>query len=101
MMARPYDDSAAAAASELHRLVRRLRGLTARAWASSGRRETVRQLAAEMAGLTAPGRPLPPVPDHALGDVIAVLGQDALEGGDPALVERVAALVADALAATR
>jgi hypothetical protein len=82
--------------SELDRLVRRLRGLSARAW-QTGRAEVVRRLAADLAAIGAPGRTLPDLPDHALADVIAVLAADA-QDVDP---HRTAELIAAALAATR
>jgi hypothetical protein len=82
---------------ELERLVRRLRSLSPRAWAS--RRDVVRRLLDDLAALSAPGRRVPDLPDHALGDAVAVLGQDALS--DPETRERAAHLVRGALDATR
>ena len=82
---------------QLDLLVRRLRGLTPRAWAA--RRDVVRRLLVELAELSAPGRRLPDLPDHALGDAVAVLGRDAL--ADPQTHERAAQLVRGALDATR
>jgi hypothetical protein len=83
--------------SELDRLVRRLRGLSARAWQTGGRAEVVRRLAADLAAIGAPGRTLPDLPDHALADVVAVLAADA-QDVDP---HRTAELITAALAATR
>ena len=84
--------------SDLDRLVRRLRDLTPRAWAAEDRRAAIRRLADDLAEIGGEGHRLPPdLPDHAMADVIAVLGADA-EAVDP---ERTAQLVAAALAATR
>jgi len=63
---------------DLDVLVRRLRGLSARGWATRGRRDVVRRLCAELAGLGEPGHVLPDLPDHALGDAVAVLSHEAL-----------------------
>lgn len=63
---------------ELDRLVRRLRGLSPRAWSAAGRAELVRRLAADLAAIGAAGHRLPEVPDYALPDVVAVVGADAL-----------------------
>jgi hypothetical protein len=73
------------ARADLDKLVRRLRGYTPRTWRSDGRSEAVRRLATELAAISAPGRTVPEIPDHALPDAIAVLGQAALdaEGGAP------------------
>jgi hypothetical protein len=92
------DDAVDAARADLDRLVRRLRRLTPRAWSTAGREEHVRALAAALAAIGAPGRALPDVPRHALPDVVAVVGHDALdvEGAAPA----VRALLLDALDAT-
>ena len=87
------------AAADLERLVRRLRGLSRGAWDSHGRRATVRALLDRLAELSAPGHPVPELPDHALGDAVAVLGQDAL--ADPETAEGAAQLVRDALDQTR
>lgn len=90
---------AAAPETELDRLVRRLRGLSARAWSAGERRAVVRRLLGDLVDATAPGRTLPDVPDHALGDAVAVLGHDALD--DPNTRERAAQWLRDALDATR
>jgi len=65
-------------AAELDQLVRRLRGLSARAWAAGGRRDAVRRLCADLVALGEPGHVLPDLPDHALGDAVAVLAQEAM-----------------------
>ena len=83
--------------TELDRLVRRLRGFTSLTWRAHDRAGVVRQLAVDLAVVGAPGRSLPELPEHALPDMIAVLGADAADV-DPA---RTAELVAAALAATR
>src|SRR3954463_1542571 len=62
-------------------LVRRLRGLSARAWATRGRRDVVRRLCADLVGLGEPGHVLPDLPDHALGDGVAVLSHEAIQTG--------------------
>jgi len=59
-------------------LVRRLRGLSARAWTARGRRDVVRRLCADLAALGEPGHVLPDLPDHALGDAVAVLSHEAI-----------------------
>jgi hypothetical protein len=64
--------------ADLDRLVRRLRGFSARTWGSGGRRDVVRRLAADLVALGEPGHRLPELPDHALGDVVAVLAREAL-----------------------
>jgi len=87
-----------AVGADLDRLVRRVRGFSPRIWQTGGRREAVRELARRLAALTAGERPLPSVPDHALGDVLAVVGRDALDVG---LTDDVAELVAEGLSATR
>ena len=73
------------ARADLNKLVRRLRGYTARTWRSAGRAGAIRQLAVDLAAISAPGRELPEIADHALADAIAVLGMSALdaEGGAP------------------
>jgi hypothetical protein len=75
------------ARADLDRLVRRLRRLTPRAWSTGGREEHVRALAAALVAIGAPGHDLPPVARHALPDVVAVVGQEALdvEGAAPAV----------------
>jgi len=80
-------------------LVRRLRSLSQRSWAVGGRREAVRRLLAGLAEMTAPGRQVPSLPDHALPDAVAVLGHDAL--AEPGNGEGVAQLVRDALDRTK
>ena len=70
------DSPQIAADADLDLLVRRLRGLSRRAW--SPRREPVRRLVADLVALGPPGHPVPDLPDHALGDVVAVLSQEAL-----------------------
>jgi len=60
-------------------LVRRLRGLSARAWAAGGRRDVVRRLCADLVALGEPGHVLPELPDHGLGDAVAVLSHEALQ----------------------
>jgi hypothetical protein len=92
-------DDATLAGEALDRLVRRLRRLSARAWRQNGRAAAVRRLAADLAELGAPGRSLPELPDYALGDVVAVLGHDALDL--PGTAETVRRLVDEALNATR
>jgi hypothetical protein len=59
-------------------LVRRLRGLSPRAWAGRDRSGAVRRLCADLASLGEPGHELPDLPDHALGDAVAVLAHEAL-----------------------
>ncbi len=83
--------------SDLDRLVRRLRGLTSRGWSERNRRTAIRRLAEELAEIGGEGHRLPELPDHAMADVIAVLGADAAAVD----LERTAQLVAEALAATR
>jgi hypothetical protein len=82
--------------SDLDRLVRRLRGLTARGWRTHDRAGVVRRLADDLVAVGGHGHRLPDVPDYALADVIAVVGADAL-AVDPAATAR---LVAVALEAT-
>jgi hypothetical protein len=89
-----------AADADLARLVRRLRGFTPRAWRAGEAEQRVRALAEALATIGGEGHELPAgLPVHALPDVIAVLGHDALgvEGAAPA----VRALLLDALDATR
>jgi hypothetical protein len=95
------DDGAevAAARARLERLVRRLRGFSPRAWAHGGRAVVVRRLAVDLAAIAAPDRALPEVPDHALADVVAVIGHDAIDAvGNVADIRR---LLDEALDATR
>jgi hypothetical protein len=84
--------------TDLDRLVRRLRGLSPRAWRTAGRRAAVDRLAAELVALGEPGHRLPPLPDHALGDVVAVLATEALQKGRH---DQVAAALRRALEETR
>jgi len=67
------------AADDLDRLVRRLRGFSARTWEAGGRRDAVRRLALELVTLGEPGHELPDLPDHALADAVAVLAREALQ----------------------
>jgi hypothetical protein len=83
--------------SELDRLVRRLRGLSPRGWAEGDRRAAIRRLAVALAEIGGEGHRLPELPDHAMADVIAVVGADAY-AVDPA---RAAVLVTAALEQTR
>jgi hypothetical protein len=82
------------AAAELDRAVRKLRSLPVRAWSSAGRREATLSAAVELAEAaqgaeqrgsdSAPDwRALPDLADHALPDVVAVLGADALAALEP------------------
>jgi hypothetical protein len=84
--------------SDLDRLVRRLRGLSPRAWRAPGRRAALDRLAAALVALGEPGHELPPLPDHALGDVVAVLAAEALQKGRR---DEVAAALRRALEETR
>ena len=52
-----------------------------------------------LAEMSAPGHQLPPLPDHALPDAVAVLGHDAL--AEPGSTEGVAQLLRDALDRTK
>ena len=83
----------------LSQLAARLRGLSARAWSAGTRRDAVRRVVVELAALSAPGRSVPQLPDHALGDAVGVIGRDGLSA--PQTRERAAQLVRDALDATR
>jgi len=98
-MTRDETDRADAAA-DLARLVRRLRGFSRRAWSQGDNEQRVRALAEALVLIGGEGHQLPAhLPTHALGDVIAVLGHDALNfDGTAAAVH---ALVLDALDATR
>ena len=94
------DDERAAAEADLARLVRRLRGFSRRAWAQADAEERIRALAEALVTIGGEGHQLPAdLPTHALGDVVAVVGHDALnvEGAAPA----VRTLLLDALEATR
>ena len=64
--------------TDLDRLVRRLRALTPRSWQVRDRSAVVRRLADDLVAIGGEGHHLPQVPDHALADVIAVVGADAL-----------------------
>src|SRR4051794_17328616 len=94
------DRERAAAAADLARLVRRLRGFSPRAWRHGHTEQRIRDLAEALVVIGGEGHQLPAhLPTHALGDVIAVLGHDALNfDGTAAAVH---ALVLDALDATR
>ncbi len=83
--------------TDLERLVRRLRGLTSRGWRTNDRAAVVRRLAADLVAIGGEGHLLPELPDHALADVIAVVGTDALAADEPAASK----LLAAALEATR
>jgi hypothetical protein len=87
-----------AAADDLDRLVRRLRGFSARAWSGGGRRDAVRALLTDLVTLGEPGHALPDLPDHALADAVAVLAREATENGRR---DEVAAAVRRALEQTR
>src|SRR3954449_5506844 len=94
------DTDRADAAADLARLVRRLRGFSRRAWSQGDTEQRVRALAEALVVIGGEGHRLPDnLPTHALGDVIAVVGHDALtsEGAAPA----VRTLLLDALDATR
>ncbi len=94
------DDERAAAEAELNRLVRRLRGFSRRAWSRDAVEQQVRALAEALVVIGGEGHQLPSdLPTHALGDVVAVVGHDALktEGAAPA----VRTLLLSALEATR
>jgi hypothetical protein len=95
----PDDPAAAAAAADLDRLANRLRRFSAREWGRDGRIDAVRSVAAELAAVGAPGRQLPDLPPHALGDAIAVVGADALRV--PHAAPAVLRVVRAALEATR
>src|SRR4051812_29364005 len=89
-----------AAAADLARLVRRLRGFSPRAWRQGDAEERIRALAEALVTIAGEGHQLPAgLPTHALADVVAVVGNDAVnsEGAAPA----VRALLLDALDATR
>src|SRR4051794_26887352 len=89
-----------AAAADLARLVRRLRNFSRRAWSHGEAEARVRALAEALVAIGGEGHQLPAeLPTHALPDVVAVVGHDALnvEGAAPA----VRALLLDTLEATR
>ena len=94
------NDELAAAEADLARLVRRLRGFSRRAWAQGATESRIRALAEALVVIGGEGHELPAdLPTHALGDVVAVVGRDALqsEGAAPA----VRTLLLDALETTR
>jgi hypothetical protein len=94
------DDDRAAAEADLARLVRRLRSFSRRAWSLAEAETRIRALAEALVTIGGEGHALPAdLPTHALADVVAVVGHDALdvEGAAPA----VRALLLDALDATR
>jgi hypothetical protein len=93
-------DERATAEADLARLVRRLRGFSRRAWNHGGAEQRVRALAEALVTIGSEGHRLPDdLPTHALADVVAVVGHDALdvEGAAPA----VRALLLETLDATR
>jgi hypothetical protein len=93
-------DERPAAEADLARLVRRLRGFSRRAWNHGGAEQRVRALAEALVTIGGEGHRLPAdLPTHALADVVAVVGHDALdvEGAAPA----VRALLLATLDATR
>ncbi|MDQ1696385.1 MAG: hypothetical protein QOJ03_1738 [Frankiaceae bacterium] len=75
---------------ELDRLVRRLRGLSPSGWRYADRAQTIRRLAADLVAIGGAGHELPAVPDYALADVIAVVGEDAY-AADPLATEQLVA----------
>ena len=77
--------------SELDRLVRRLRSLTARGWRAHDRAGVVRRLADDLVAIGGEGHQLPELPDHALPDVVAVVGADALAKDEAATSKLLAA----------
>ena len=88
-MAEGYADDLTAAEGQLERVVRRLRHMSARAWRTTDRGQVARDLAQLLAEVgqgveerdlaTAPRwRTVPDLPDHALPDLVAVTGHDAL-----------------------
>ncbi|HET7311932.1 MAG TPA: hypothetical protein VFJ17_11480 [Mycobacteriales bacterium] len=94
------DEDNAAAEADLARLVRRLRSFSRRRWSQGDVEDRVRALAEALVVIGGEGHRLPEdLPTHALVDVVAVVGHDALqtEGAAPA----VRALLLDALEATR
>src|SRR3954463_12999909 len=88
------------AAADLARLVRRLRGLSRRGWSPGDVEQKVRALAEALVAIGGEGHRLSDdLPVHALADVVAVVGQDALGGKGAA--PAIGALPLDALDATR
>jgi len=83
---------------ELERLSRRLRGFSARSWRTAGRRAAVDRLTATLVEMGEPGHRLPDLPDHALGDAVAVLAREAMAKGRR---DEVAAALRRALEETR
>ena len=77
--------------TDLDKLVRRLRGLTPRGWQAHDRVGVVRRLANELVAIGGEGHQLPELPDHALPDVIAVVGADALAKDEAATSKLLAA----------
>ena len=77
--------------NDLDRLVRRLRSLTPRGWRAQDRAAVVRRLAADLVAIGGEGHRLPDLPDHALADVIAVVGADALAKDEAATSKLLAA----------
>jgi len=98
-MAEPSSDDLAAARADLDKLVRRLRRFGPRTWSTGDHSDRVRALAEALAVIGGDGHQLPDVPDHALADVVAVVGHDALDVDDATAA--VHALVKDALDGTR
>src|SRR3954468_1068066 len=96
----PDDADTAAAAAALARLVRRLRSFSGRAWGQRQNEQRIRALAEALVVIGGEGHQLPPdLPAHALGDVISVLGHDALRSEEA--VPAVRTLLLGALDATR
>src|SRR3954471_9657590 len=94
------DTDRAETAADLARLVRRLRGFSRRAWSQGDTEQRIRALAEALVVIGGEGHQLPPdLPAHALGDVISVLGHDALRSEEA--VPAVRTLLLDALDATR
>ena len=77
--------------TDLDKLVRRLRGLTPRAWQAHDRASVVRRLANELVAIGGEGHQLPDLPDYVLADVIAVVGADALAKDEAATSKLLAA----------
>jgi hypothetical protein len=103
-----YDQRLAQVEADLGHLVHRLRGLSRLAW--STRRDSVEEalrrlivISSALEGRRPPA--LPGIDDHALGDAITVVGQDAKEAlsrtRDEARLDAAAAAIRTALEATR